>query len=156
MSPRHLVLIFLSSRTIPVFTWQRNMTSYYLQTAARHHCSEFLVWELEHKDHCREDQAIYFSRSLRVSADVLQLNERDIPFVNNVSYLCVICDRRMTWRHHNERTLSKALSTYVRTHSLFRSGRLSGNIKLTLCKDLIGQLRLCLFHLGVWGGRSPL
>jgi hypothetical protein len=48
-------------------------------------------------------QAIYFTRRLRVSDDVLQLNGRDIPFVNNVMYLGVTFDRRMTWRHHIER-----------------------------------------------------
>jgi hypothetical protein len=30
---------------------------------------------------------------------------RDIPFVNDAMYLGVIFDRRMTWRHHTERTV---------------------------------------------------
>jgi hypothetical protein len=38
----------------------------------------------------------------------------------------------MTWRHHFERAVAKALRTYVRTYSLFKSERLSTNIKLTL------------------------
>jgi hypothetical protein len=46
--------------------------------------------------------------------------ERDVPFVNNVTYLGVTSDRWMTWRR-----LSEALRTYVRTYSLFRSWRLS-------------------------------
>jgi hypothetical protein len=73
-------------------------------------------------------QAIYFSRRLRVPEDVLQLNGRDIPFVNNVTYLGVTFDRRMTWRLHVERTAAKALPTYLRTYSLFKSERLSTNI----------------------------
>jgi hypothetical protein len=77
---------------------------------------------------------------LKVPDEVLHLNGRDIPFLNNVTYIGVAFDRRMTWRHHIERTAAKALRTHVRTHSLFRSRRLSTNIKLTLYKALFGQL----------------
>jgi hypothetical protein len=82
-------------------------------------------------------QAIYSSRRLRVPGDVLHLNERDIPFVNNVTYLGVTFDRRMTWRPHIVRTAAKALRTYIRIYSLFKSGPLSKNIKLMLYKALI-------------------
>jgi hypothetical protein len=44
---------------------------------------------------------------------------------------------RKTWRHNIERTVAKALRTYVRTYSLFRREHLSTNIKLTLYKALI-------------------
>jgi hypothetical protein len=73
-------------------------------------------------------QAIYFSRSLRVPEDELQLNGWDIPFVNNVESLGAIFDRRMAWKLHIERTSVKALATYIRTYSLFKSERLSINI----------------------------
>jgi hypothetical protein len=43
----------------------------------------------------------------------------------------------MTWRLHIERTVAEALRTYIRTYSLFKSQRLSTNIKLTLDKALI-------------------
>jgi hypothetical protein len=82
-------------------------------------------------------QAIYFNGRLRFPNDTLQLNRGDIPFLNNVTYLGVTFDRRMTWRHHAERTVAKALRTYVRIYSLFRSERLSRNIKLTFYKALI-------------------
>jgi hypothetical protein len=82
-------------------------------------------------------QTIYFSRRLRIPDDVLLLNGWDIPFVNNVMYLGVTFNRRMTWRHHTERTVAKALHTYVRTYSLFKSWRLSTNVKLMLYKALI-------------------
>jgi hypothetical protein len=52
-------------------------------------------------------------------------------------YLGVIFDRRMTWRHHIKRTVAKAFCMYIRTYSLFKNGRLSTNIKLTLYKALI-------------------
>jgi hypothetical protein len=86
---------------------------------------------------------IYFSRRLRVHENVLQLDGWDIPFVNNVMYTGVTFSRRMTWRLHIERTVAKALHTYLRTYSLFKSERLSTNIKLTLYKALI---RLVMTH----------
>jgi hypothetical protein len=75
-------------------------------------------------------QATYFSGRLRVPDEVEQLNRRDNPFVNNVTYLGVTFDRRMTQTHNIETTIAKPLHTYVRTYSLFESGRLSTNIKL--------------------------
>jgi hypothetical protein len=63
-------------------------------------------------------QAICFSRRLTVPDDVLQLKGRNISFVNNVTYLGVTFDRRMTWTHHVDRTLAKALGVYIRTFSL--------------------------------------
>jgi hypothetical protein len=82
-------------------------------------------------------QAIYFCRRLSVPDDLLQLNGQNIPFVNNVTYLGATFDRRMTGRHHVEKTVSKALSTNLRIYSVFKSGRISTNIKLTFYKALI-------------------
>jgi hypothetical protein len=76
-------------------------------------------------------QAIYFSRRFRVPDDILQLNGRDIPFVNSVMYLRVAFDRKMTWRHRIEKTVAKAFFTHMRTYFLFKSGSLNTNIKLT-------------------------
>jgi hypothetical protein len=81
--------------------------------------------------------AIYFSRRLIVSDDVLQLKARDITFVKNIIYLGVTFHRKMTWRLHIERTVAKALRTYIRSYSLFKSERLSTNIKLTLYNNPI-------------------
>jgi hypothetical protein len=88
----------------------------------------------------RKTQVIFFSRRHRVPDSILQLNGWDIPFVNNVMYLSVSFKRRVTWRHHIERTVAKALYTYIRTYSLFESGCLNTNIELALYKALIGQL----------------
>jgi hypothetical protein len=85
-------------------------------------------------------QAICYSRRLRVPDDVPQLNRQDIPFVNSVRYLGVTFDRRMTRRHHIKRTVAKALHTYVRTYSLFKSRSLSTNIKLALYKAVISSV----------------
>jgi hypothetical protein len=65
-----------------------------------------------------ETQAIYFSKRRRMPGDDLQLNRRNIPFVNRVKYLGVIFDRRMTWRPHIEKIEAKALGTYIKTNSI--------------------------------------
>jgi hypothetical protein len=82
-------------------------------------------------------RAIYFSHQRRPPESLLTLNGLDIPFVNSVKYLGVIFDRRMTWRLHIEKIEAKAFRTFIRLYSLFRSERLSSNIKLTLHKTLI-------------------
>jgi hypothetical protein len=43
----------------------------------------------------------------------------------------------MTWQHLIERTVYKALSTYVRTYSLFKSGHLITDFKCALYKAMI-------------------
>jgi hypothetical protein len=85
----------------------------------------------------RKKQAIYFSRRLRILKYLLQLQGRDIPFVNNVTCLGVPFDRRITRRHHIGRTVAKTLSKYIRTYSIFKSGCLHANIKFTLYRILI-------------------
>jgi hypothetical protein len=80
-----------------------------------------------------------------VPDDVLQLNGRHIPFVNNVTYLCVTFDRRMAWRHRIERTAAKALRTYISIYFLLRRGCLSTSIKLTLYKALIRSVMTSAF-----------
>jgi hypothetical protein len=85
-------------------------------------------------------QAIYFSKRLRMPGDELQLNGRNIPFVNSVKYLGVIFDRRMTWRQHIEKIAAKALGTYIRAYSIFKSKHLNANIKLIMCRALIRSI----------------
>jgi hypothetical protein len=87
-------------------------------------------------------QAIYFSHRLRPPESLLTLNGRNIPFVNNVKYLGVIFDKKITWRPHIEMIEAKAFRAFITTYSLFKSKRLSTNIKLTLHKALIRYARL--------------
>jgi hypothetical protein len=68
---------------------------------------------------------------------LLTLNGWNIPFVINVKHVGVIFDKRMTWRLHIEIIEAKAFRTFIRIYSLFKSERLSANIKLTLHKALI-------------------
>jgi hypothetical protein len=82
-------------------------------------------------------QAIYFSKRRRISGDDLQLNGRNILFVNSVKYLGIIFDRRMTWRPHIEKIAAKALGRYRRTYSIFKSKHLNANIKLIMYRALI-------------------
>jgi hypothetical protein len=46
----------------------------------------------------------------------------------------------------------KAFRTIIRTYSLFKSERLSVNIKLTLHRALIISVMICLSRLGINGG----
>jgi hypothetical protein len=91
--------------------------------------------------------------SLEVPEDDLQLNGRNISFVNNVKYLVVIFDRRMTWRLHIERTRAKALGMYIRTCSLFKSECLSINIKLIPYKALIRSI--IVYAYSTWEHMKP-
>jgi hypothetical protein len=43
----------------------------------------------------------------------------------------------MTWKLHIEKTAAKALGTYIRTYSVFKSRHLSAHIKLIVYKALI-------------------
>jgi hypothetical protein len=61
------------------------------------------------------------------------LNGRNISFVNHVKYLGLIFEKRITWRLHIEMTEVKVFRIY----SLFKSERLSANIKITFHKALI-------------------
>jgi hypothetical protein len=79
-------------------------------------------------------QGIYFSHSLRPPGPRLTLNGRNIPFVNNIKYVGVIFDKKITWRIHIQMIEAKAFRTFLRVYSLFKSERLSANIKLTLHK----------------------
>jgi hypothetical protein len=82
-------------------------------------------------------QTIYFPHRIRQPESLFTLNERNIPFVNNVTYLGVIFDKNITWRWHIEMIEAKAFRAFITTYSLFKSKRLSTNIKLTLHKAFI-------------------
>jgi hypothetical protein len=58
-------------------------------------------------------------------------------FVNSVKYLNVIFNKRVTWRLHIEVIEAKAFRTFITIYFLFKSERLSTNIKLTFHKALI-------------------
>jgi hypothetical protein len=74
-------------------------------------------------------QAIYFSHRIRPSESLLTLNGRNISFVNNVKYLGVIFDKKITWRPHIELIEAKAFRASITTYSLLKSKQLSTNIK---------------------------
>jgi hypothetical protein len=60
-----------------------------------------------------------------------------MQFVNNVKYLRVIFDKKITSRPHIKMTEAKVFRTFIRTNSLFKSERLRANIKPTLHKAFI-------------------
>jgi hypothetical protein len=65
-------------------------------------------------------QGIYFSLSRRPPASRLTLNGRIIPFVNDIKYLGVVFDKKITWRLHIQMIEAKAF-TFIRVYSLFKS-----------------------------------
>jgi hypothetical protein len=81
-------------------------------------------------------QGVY-SHSRRPPVSRLNLNGRNISFVNNIKYLGVIFDKKITWRLHIHMIEAKAFRTFIRVYALFKSERISANIKLTLHKALI-------------------
>jgi hypothetical protein len=56
----------------------------------------------------------YFSHRLTPPEVRLTLNGRNIPFVNDVKYLGVIFDKRITWRLHKEMIEVKAFRIFMR------------------------------------------
>jgi hypothetical protein len=58
-------------------------------------------------------------------------------YLLHVKYIGVMFDKRIIWRLHIEMIEAKAFRTFIRIYSLFKSGRLNANIKLTLHKALI-------------------
>jgi hypothetical protein len=95
--------------------------------------SSMKAWFERWKIKVSEDKTygIYFSRSRRPPEFHLALNGRNIPFVNSVKYLGVIFDKKVAWRLHIEMIEAKVFRTFIRIYSLFKSERLSTNIKLT-------------------------
>jgi hypothetical protein len=82
-------------------------------------------------------RTIYFTNRNRPPDSLLALNGRNTSFVNNVKYLGLIFNKRMIWRLHVQMMEAKAFRTFIRLCSLFKSERLSLNIKFTLHKALI-------------------
>jgi hypothetical protein len=105
-------------------------------------CSEVSVllrcgvsaWNIKINEH--KTQVVYFLIDL-VTLRLIIFKGRNIPFVNHVKSLGVIFDKRIAWRLHIEMFAIKAFRTIIRIYSLFKSERLSANIKLTLQKALI-------------------
>jgi hypothetical protein len=64
---------------------------------------------------------VYSSHTLRPPEVHITLNRLNIPFENYVKYLGVIFDKRITWRLHREMIETKALRTFIRVYSIFKS-----------------------------------
>jgi hypothetical protein len=62
----------------------------------------------------------------------------------------------MTWRHHIERTVAKALRTYIKTYSLFKRKCLSTNLKLKLHRALIRSVKTYAFPTCVYVAEAKL
>jgi hypothetical protein len=85
-------------------------------------------------------RAIYFTRRNRQPDSLFTMNGRNVPFLNSVKYLGVLFDKRMTWRVRIQMIEAKVFKTFIRIYYLFKSERLSANIKLTPHKALISSV----------------
>jgi len=84
-----------------------------------------------------KNQSSYFSQRRAPVGNHLTSKGRDIPFEEEVKYLCVISDSRVTWRQHIDSIDTKDLRTFIRIYSLLKSERLRAKSKLTLHKALM-------------------
>jgi hypothetical protein len=91
-------------------------------------------WNIKIEDMTR---AVYFFKRLRRVEAHLTLKGQDIKFVNDVRYLGVTLDRRITWKTHIDLNVTKALQTFVQIYSLLKSEKLGIKTKLALYKTLI-------------------
>jgi hypothetical protein len=82
-------------------------------------------------------RAVYFSTRLRRGEACLTLKGQIIEFVNNVQYLGVILDKRMTWKAYIDWSVTNALQTLGQIYTLSKSEKLGTKTKLTLYKALI-------------------
>jgi hypothetical protein len=108
----------------------------------QHGLNSMAEWSKRWNIKINEDkiQVIYFSLRIRPPESFLTLNGQNMPFVNNVKYLCVVFNRKITWRLHIKTIETKAFRAFIRTYSLFKREHLSANIKLTLYKALIRSI----------------
>jgi hypothetical protein len=107
-------------------------------------CCAFTAYRTKH---CHHHESC--SSGKRLAESHLTLKGRSIPFVNQVKYLTVIFDMKITRRYHTEMIEAKGFRTFIRVYSLLKSERLSASIKLTLHKALIrSTIDLSLPRLG--------
>jgi hypothetical protein len=119
-----------------------------------YYCINFKQHFIQYASFINEETtwAIYFTH-LNIPPDSpLTLTGRNIPFINSVKYLGVISDERMVWRLHIEMIEAKAFRPFIRIYSLFKSERLSANIKSSFHKALIRSLMtyVCLPRLRIF------
>jgi hypothetical protein len=88
--------------------------------------------------------------------DVDRLNGRNIPFVNNVKYLGVIFDKKITLKLHTDMIEPKAFRTFTRAYCLLKNELLSASIKLTLHKALIRSVMTYVFPAWDFAADTPL
>jgi hypothetical protein len=80
------------------------------------------------------------THSRRPPESHVTLKGRNTLFVNSVKYICVIFDKNVTLRLHIQMIEAMAFRIFIRVYYLFKSERLSANIKLTLHKALIRSI----------------
>jgi hypothetical protein len=141
MSPKHGVHLALFADDICLYATDRKVG--FVVRKLQRGLSSMKTWCEPWNIKINEDKTRgnYFTRSRRQpESHHLTLNGRNISFVNNLKYLGVIFDKKVTWRLQTEIIGAKAFGTFIRIYSLFKCEVLSTNIKLTLHKALIRSI----------------
>jgi len=87
-----------------------------------------------------ETQTIYFSQWRTPVEGFLTLERRHIPFANNVKYLGIILDKKLTWKLHTETVVTKALLIFRSIYPILKTERLSVGTNLIIYKALIRSM----------------
>jgi hypothetical protein len=107
------------------------------KAAKRPHFNGVVVWALEHKNQWTWDSGHVFF-SLTWTGQGLSYSEKTVhTLCKSCKMSRVIFDKRITWRMLLETIAAEAFRTFIRVYPLFKSRRLSTNIKSTLHKALI-------------------
>jgi hypothetical protein len=134
----HLASIWVSSLMAPLYICDRPQRGLCSQkAAARSRCYWDVVWGLEHKTQWKQDSGHLLFSQTKASWGTSYAEWTEYPpFFYHVQHRGVIFDKSITRRLHTEMTEAKTFRTFIRIYSLFKSERLSANIKLILHKTL--------------------
>jgi hypothetical protein len=91
-------------------------------------------WNIKINDD--KNQAIYDSHRQRSVEAYLTLKGRQITFVNDVKYLCVIFDKKNTRRIHIEPIAVKVLRTFITIYLPFEKWALKRQYKINSVQSI--------------------
>lgn len=105
-------------------------------------------WKI--KLNTNKTQIINISRKRDRPATPFTINNSEIEWRNDVKYLGITIDHKLTWKKHIERTRNKALKTFIKLYPLFaEDSRLNYKNKLTIYKLYI--LPIIMYGATAWG-----
>ena len=95
---------------------------------------------------------VLFTAKRRLPTVELVLNNIILVPTNNVKYLGVTLDKRLTWSTHIHRVRGRALGSLRTLYTLFKSNRLKASTKLVLYQVIVRSAML--YACSVWGAAA--